>query len=42
MKMRLETEFKDADTRTFAQYLQVEGQTKFAKFMDIVYTKRKK
>jgi Protein of unknown function (DUF1579) len=42
MKMRLETQFKDEDTRTFTEYVQMDGQKEFTKFMDIKYTKRKK
>jgi hypothetical protein len=40
--MRLETQFKDEDTRTFTEYVQMDGQKEFTKFMDIKYTKRKK
>ena len=42
MKMRLETQFKDDDTRTFTEYVQMDGQKEFAKFLEIKYTKRKK
>jgi hypothetical protein len=42
MKMRLETQFKDDDTRTFSEYVQMDGEKEFAKFMEIKYTKRKK
>jgi hypothetical protein len=42
MKMRLETQFKDDDTRTFKEYVQMDGQKEFVKFMEIKYTKRKK
>jgi len=42
MKLRLETQFKDDNTRTFSEYVQPEGQKDFAKFMEISYTKRKK
>jgi hypothetical protein len=42
MKMRLETQFKDDDTRTFNEYVQAEGQKEFVKFMEVKYTKRKK
>jgi hypothetical protein len=42
MKMRLETQFKDDDTRTFTEFLQMDGQKEFVKFMEIKYTKRKK
>jgi hypothetical protein len=42
MKMRLETQFNDDGTRTMKEYVQMEGQTEFVKFMEIKYTKRKK
>jgi hypothetical protein len=42
MKMRLETQLKDENTRVFTEYVQVEGQKDFAKFMEVTYTKRKK
>jgi hypothetical protein len=42
MKLRLETQFKDENTRLFAEYIQVEGQKEFTKFMEVTYTKRKK
>jgi Protein of unknown function (DUF1579) len=42
MKMRLETQFKDDDTRIATQYVQMDGQKEFVKFMEIKYTKRKK
>jgi hypothetical protein len=42
MKLRLETQFKDDGTRAFTEYVQMEGQKEFAKFMEITYTKRKK
>jgi len=42
MKMRLETQFKDDDTRTTTHYVQMDGQKEFGKFMEIKYTKRKK
>jgi len=42
MKLRLETQFKDEGTRVFTEYVQMEGQKEFAKFMEITYTKRKK
>jgi hypothetical protein len=42
MKMRLETQFKDDDTRTFAEYVQMDGEKEFAKLMEVKYTKRKK
>jgi hypothetical protein len=42
MKMRLETQFKDENTRLFTEYLQVEGQKEFTKFLEVTYTRRKK
>jgi hypothetical protein len=42
MKMRLETQFKDDDTRTFSEYVQMDGEKEFTKFMEVKYTKRKK
>jgi hypothetical protein len=42
MKLRLETEFKDDGSRTFTEFVQMEGQSDFAKFMEVKYTKRKK
>ena len=42
MKMRLETQFKDDDTRIFSEYLQMDGEKEFNKLMEIKYTKRKK
>jgi Protein of unknown function (DUF1579) len=42
MKMRLETQFKDDDTRTFSEYVQMDGEKEFAKLMEVKYTKRKK
>jgi hypothetical protein len=42
MKLRLETQYKDENTRLFSEYIQVEGQKEFSKFMEITYTKRKK
>jgi hypothetical protein len=42
IKLRLETKFKDDGTRTFVEFVQVEGQKEFSKFMEITYTKRKK
>jgi hypothetical protein len=42
MKMRLETQFKDDDTRLFFGFFQMDGEKEFNKFMEIKYTKRKK
>ncbi len=42
MKLRLETQFKEDGTRVFTEYAQMEGQKEFAKFMEVIYTKRKK
>jgi hypothetical protein len=42
MKMRLETQFKDDNTRIFTEYVQSDGQKEFVKFMEVKYTKRKK
>jgi len=42
MKLRLETQFKEDGTRVFTEYVQMEGQKEFAKFMEVTYTKRKK
>jgi hypothetical protein len=41
MKMRLETTMNDDGTRTFKEYLQMDGQKEFVKFLEIKYTKRK-
>jgi hypothetical protein len=40
-KMRMELQFKDDDTRTLTQFVQMNGQTEFVKLMEIKYTKRK-
>jgi hypothetical protein len=42
MKLRLETQYKDDNTRIFTQYVQTQGQKDFVKLMEIKYTKRKK
>ena len=42
MKMRLETQFRDDGTRVFSDYVQMEGEKEFFKFMEIKYTKRTK
>ena len=42
MKMRLETQFKDDGTRTFSNYVKMDGQKDYVKFMEIKYTKRSK
>jgi hypothetical protein len=42
MKMRLETQFKDDDTRVFSEYVKMHGEKEFNKLMEIKYTKRKK
>jgi Protein of unknown function (DUF1579) len=42
MKMRLETQMKDDGTRVMKEYLQMDGQKEFVKFMEVKYTKRKK
>jgi hypothetical protein len=42
MKMRLETVFKDDDTRVLTEFVQMEGEKEFVKFMEIKYTKHKK
>ena len=41
MKIRLETQFKDDGSRVFTQFVKMNGQTDFAKFIEIKYTKRK-
>lgn len=42
MKMRLETQINQNGTRVFKQYVQMDGQKDFVKFMEIKYTKREK
>jgi len=42
MKMRLETKINGDGTRSLSEYVQMDGQKEFAKFMEIKYTKRKK
>ncbi len=42
MKMRLEFQFNNDGTRTLSEFVQMDGQKDFAKFMEIKYTKRKK
>jgi Protein of unknown function (DUF1579) len=42
MKLRLETQFKDDETRTFSEYVQMDGEKSFTKFMEVKYSKRKK
>ena len=41
MKMRLETQMKEDGTRVMKEYVQMDGQKEFVKFMEIKYTKRK-
>jgi hypothetical protein len=41
MKMRLETQFKDDETRTFTEFVQMGGQKEFVKVMEVKYTRRK-
>jgi Protein of unknown function (DUF1579) len=41
MKMRLETHFNDDGSRVFSEFVKVDGQSDFAKFMEVKYTKRK-
>jgi hypothetical protein len=42
MKMRLETRINDDGTRVMKEYIQMDGQKEFVKFMEVKYTKRKK
>jgi len=42
MKMRLETQIKDDETRILSHYVQTDGQKEFVKLMEVKYTKRKK
>jgi hypothetical protein len=42
MVLRLETQFKDDDTRVLNEFAQIGEQKEFVKLMEITYTRRKK